>query len=117
VRDTENALVAFNTYRQHYQSIGKQEEITGLIRIGEDYAELGDGEQALEFFNRARMVYGENIFPEEKFNNLIRIAYVYSRLGDYPQAFDFYTQALTLANQINSPQKKNRSFVEIRKTL
>ncbi|MEC4985974.1 MAG: tetratricopeptide repeat protein [Oscillatoria sp. PMC 1068.18] len=106
VGDTDKALVAFNTYRQHYQSIGKREEIIGLIRIGEDYAELGDIEQALEFFNRAQLVYRENDFPEEEINTLNRIAYIYSRSGDYPQAFDFYTQALTLARQINNSQKE-----------
>ncbi|MEC4851492.1 MAG: tetratricopeptide repeat protein [Jaaginema sp. PMC 1079.18] len=106
VGDTENALAAFNTYRQHYQNIGKKEQITGLRRIGEDYLELGDVEQALDFLNRALTVERERDFPEGEIEALSGIAAIYFRSGNYPQAFDFYNQALTLSRKINNPQKE-----------
>ncbi|MDJ1182914.1 tetratricopeptide repeat protein [Roseofilum casamattae] len=106
IGDRDRALEAFNEYREHYQKIGKDEEVTGLMRIGQDYTELGDVEQALDFFDRARAIYQTSNFAEGEVNTLTAIASIYFRSGDYSEAFDFYSEALTLARQINNPQKE-----------
>ncbi|MBP0008118.1 MULTISPECIES: tetratricopeptide repeat protein [unclassified Roseofilum] len=106
IGNPQKAWEAFNIYRQQYQKIGTDEAVTGLMRVGEDYVELGDIEQALDFFVQARRIYQERNFPEGEVNTLTWIANLYFRSGDYPEAFEFYREALRLTQLINNPHKE-----------
>ncbi|MBP0027314.1 tetratricopeptide repeat protein [Roseofilum sp. Guam] len=106
IGNPQKAWKAFNAYRQQYQNIGTDEAVTGLMRVGEDYVELGDIEQALYFFVQARRIYQERNFPEGEVNTLTWIANLYFRSGDYPEAFGFYREALRLTQTINNPKKE-----------
>jgi len=97
IGDRDTALESFNQYWQIYQGIGSDREVVGLVRIGKDYAELGDSEQALAFFERARKIYRESNLLEGEASVLGQIGQVYASLGDERKAVEFYNQELAVA--------------------
>ena len=99
---SETALESFNNYGNIYQKLGSDRQAVGLVRIGEDYSELGDPAMALNFFNRARTVYQKSNFSEGEITTLRRIGWIYSYLKNQQKSLDFFNQALTISREINA---------------
>ncbi|MGB3405629.1 MAG: tetratricopeptide repeat protein [Microcoleaceae cyanobacterium] len=108
--------IAFKSFKQYeiiYQQIGQDRAVLGLMRIGEDYTELGDFEQALEYLNRARKIYQETGFNEGEIDNISWIARIYNNGGNYQQAISYLNQGLKVAQQINNQTKEASILTEI----
>ncbi len=113
IGETKIALESFDQYWKIYQNFGVDTEVVGLMRLGEDYTELGDSKQALDFFNQARIIYQESDFSEGEIDNISWIARVYSRAGNYQQALDYFNQGLRIARKINNRSKEALMLTEI----
>jgi CHAT domain-containing protein/Tfp pilus assembly protein PilF len=107
------ALDSFKEYENFYQQIGQDRKVLGLMRIAEDYTELGDFQQALEFLNRARLIYQESGFEEGEIDNIIWISRIYDNAGNYQQAINYFNQGLKIAQQINNQTKQASILTEI----
>jgi CHAT domain-containing protein/Tfp pilus assembly protein PilF len=65
-----------------------------LSSIGRTYYDLGDMNNALEFWNRELTVRHALGHPDDEGNVLGSIASVYSRLGDRQKALEYFSQSL-----------------------
>ncbi|NET76492.1 CHAT domain-containing protein [Okeania sp. SIO1F9] len=113
INSPKNALNAFDQYRIIYQKLGADREITGLIRIGKDYTELGDSKQALYFFDQANRVSQNSGFDEGVINTLIWISRIYFQAGNYQNALDSFNRGLPIAQKIDNPSKQALILSEI----
>ena len=106
IGEKKTAFESFKQYEIIYQQIGQDEEVLGLMRIGKDYTELRDFEQALEFLNRARIISQESGFKEGEIDNIIGIARTSYNAGNNQQAIIYFNQGLKIAQQINNQSKQ-----------
>ncbi|EAW34781.1 DUF2225 domain-containing protein [Lyngbya sp. PCC 8106] len=113
IGNTEKALESFNQYWNIYQQLGLDREVIALMRIGQDYAELGDQKQALYFFYQARKVYQKSGFYEGEIETLSWVGKIYSRAGNYQKALESFNQGLRIAHNINNSSKEASILSEI----
>ncbi|MGB3532724.1 MAG: tetratricopeptide repeat protein [Microcoleaceae cyanobacterium] len=113
IGDQKTASESFKQYEIIYQQIGQDKTVLGLMRIGEDYTELGDFEQALEFLNKARKIYQDSGFYEGEIDNIIWMTRIYERSGNYQQAIDYLIQGLKISQQINNQTLEASILTEI----
>jgi CHAT domain-containing protein/cytochrome c-type biogenesis protein CcmH/NrfG len=113
VGNNEKALKSFNLYRQFYEQLGTDRAAIGLIRIGEDYADLGDAKKAFEFFNEARKVYQKAGFIEGELNTLRTIGKTYLYLNKYQQSLEFFDRILVLSREIGDRQRMGTTLFDL----
>ncbi|MEL7034502.1 MAG: tetratricopeptide repeat protein [Cyanobacteria bacterium J06592_8] len=113
IASSENPLKSLDQFRRFYQQSGISKEVRGLMRVAEDYTELGDSKQALNFVNRAKSVSQKYNFPEGEINTLTWISRIYSQAEDYQNSLDFLTQGLRISQKIDSRSQEASLLTEI----
>ncbi len=113
IANSENPLKSFDQFRRFYQQSGIPKEIRGLMRVAEDYTELGDLKQALNFVNQAQSVSQQYNSPEGEINTLIWISRSYSQARDYQNALDFLSQGLRISQTIDNRSKEASILTEM----
>jgi tetratricopeptide (TPR) repeat protein/CHAT domain-containing protein len=81
-----------------WQKLGdKQWQATTVLGIGSVYDDLGDKQQALNFYNQSLPLLIEVENKSGQVITLNNIGFIYHRLGDKQQALKFYDRSLSLA--------------------
>ena len=75
-----------------------------LGNLGTAYNDLGDYQQAIDFYEQRLTIARESGDREGESNALGNLGTAYNNLGDYQQAIDFYEQNLAIAREIGNRQ-------------
>lgn len=98
-RSVQTGIEKYEEARRLFHAAGDREgEILTLVNLGSISASLGDGQQALGYFNEALPLLrsaGSNRRAEEAMT-LSHIGRVYQSLGDREKALDYFDQAFRL---------------------
>ncbi len=85
----------------HYHTSGNRRgEATTLTNIGAVYANLGDQQQALRYYEQALPISREVGNRSGEAATLTNIGLVYADLGDKQQALRYYEQALPISREV-----------------
>ena len=113
IANSENPLKSFDQFRRFYQQSGIPKEVRGLMRVAEDYTELGDSKQALNFVNQAKSVNQKRNSPSGEINTLIWISRIYFQAGNYHWSLDSLSQGLRISQNIDNLSKVASMLTEM----
>lgn len=88
-------------------------EANALNNIGMTYAEMGDTDRALDYFNQSLALYQSLADRRGQANSLDSLGYAHYLLGSYDEALSRYEQALALYVQLGDRQRESYVLTHI----
>jgi len=96
-----SAIVKLEEVLKLYRQAGdKERESLSLLGIGRIYADLGEKQKALEYYNQSLTLIRETGYRLGEVVILNNIGLVYSDLGEKQKALEYYNQSLSLKRAV-----------------